>query len=83
MIGKYLIFIGFSKADGLTFTSIKDHIFVMEPVLQYFKPFFHIFLNLVEISAISISQVVKKLKVTLIKILKRSGPSIEPFGTSL
>ena len=33
MIGKYLIFIGFSKAHEFTFTRIKDHIIVIEPVL--------------------------------------------------
>ena len=33
MIGKYLIFIDFSKAHEFTFTRIKDHIIVIEPVL--------------------------------------------------
>ena len=46
MIGKYLIFIDFSKAHGFTFTRIKDHVIFIEPV-------FLIIQNL-EISAINI-----------------------------
>ena len=33
MIGKYLIFISFSKAHELTFTRIKDHLIAIEPVM--------------------------------------------------
>ena len=33
MIGKYLIFIGFTKAQEFTVTRIKDHVIVIEPVL--------------------------------------------------
>ena len=32
IIGKYLIFIGFSEAHESVFTRIKDHIILIEPV---------------------------------------------------
>ena len=40
MIGKYLIFIDFSKAHDFTFTRIKDHIIFIEPVFLIIQNLF-------------------------------------------
>ena len=94
MIGKYLIFIGFSKALEFLFTRIKDHIIVIEPVLYYFKIFVQIFLNQAEISAIRVQSIISSVvthtassqeaeNVINENIIKVSGLNIESCGTPL
>ena len=90
MLGKYLIFIGFSKAHEFIFARIKDHVIIIEPVLWNFKIFFQIFSNLVEISAISIKSIIISVVTDTASsqeaeniVNEISGPSSEPCSTPL